>query len=768
MIKRATQEQACASGAAAWLDALRLRYAHRPGVLFGLSSAALLLPPPSAVAQHVASNSALQTTATASYPDGVWRDDFDTGVGAPPLWYTPQTGTCASNHLVNDGGSCIDTIVGDRNSWKGHLPVNSDAREWGDDPTGRTDSSVALQSAMNFVSNRREACGSVLLAPGTHLAHTLSAPSCIHLLGTPGEVSAAGTVLILNENDTYLLADASWVNNLATANNGGGLRDLILDGGSACSPSSPCGSKTTPTTGTIAVHIKDCFACLEQNLTIQNSDGFGELHTAITANGSANTNGEGANVWRNLTIQNNVRGGYFGLDGGANILADMRWDMMQFANNATNAAALTASQAGITLTVTSLTGSLLVGEIVSDNGVHLPVAEYIVACPVSGCSTPGNYTVSQSARIASEVMVANGYAGSCSSMRIDNGSPGNAGNVLATSGCTGVEAIGQTVTLAGAAASTEIIASLGFGKYVVSPSDQDVAAAAGSTAKVATQFDHDRAVGLHWGGGMTNFFYSSTPMNGNVSLRNASGFQLEGRFDSSSTVGPGAVADVSVLAASGAGNYSDGSIDGYFITGASSLPGPMIKLQMVSVNQLNSNRGIVISGNFNAFNLRSSAVAPVVSIGNCCTKVRDSTYSGGAIIPYPTSIMDVWGRGPDFLPTDQSGDGLTFAGRCLQDFLGSIDLLQCHLVWPGIGSPTHDVKFSLPMSSAVAFKWGFAGTGLALPESGGGPAYFVEPLFGQAVAVFGSLTNTNGGVANATINELPTPAVDFTLPVPVR
>lgn len=60
----------------------------------------------------VPNNTVLQQSNTISYPGGVWRDDFANGAGAGPLWFLPESGTCAANGRVNDGGSCVDAQGG--------------------------------------------------------------------------------------------------------------------------------------------------------------------------------------------------------------------------------------------------------------------------------------------------------------------------------------------------------------------------------------------------------------------------------------------------------------------------------------------------------------------------------------------------------------------------------------------------------------------------------------------------------------------------------
>lgn len=82
-----------------------------------------------------ADKAALALTPTSAHPLGLWRLDNAAGVGAPPLFYLPQPGTCASNGAANDGGGCIDTTAGDGNSWIARPDAAGiDFRQWGPKP----------------------------------------------------------------------------------------------------------------------------------------------------------------------------------------------------------------------------------------------------------------------------------------------------------------------------------------------------------------------------------------------------------------------------------------------------------------------------------------------------------------------------------------------------------------------------------------------------------------------------------------------------------
>ena len=93
---------------------------------------------------------ALQAALTASYPAGVWRSDYSTGLGAPPLWYVPETGTCAFNGRISDGGSCVNTTSGDGNSFYAVFPAQgADGRQWGMSTTS-SNNATALTAACTY------------------------------------------------------------------------------------------------------------------------------------------------------------------------------------------------------------------------------------------------------------------------------------------------------------------------------------------------------------------------------------------------------------------------------------------------------------------------------------------------------------------------------------------------------------------------------------------------------------------------------------------
>lgn len=114
-------------------------------------TAANLIAAAQGSANSVATNAALAATLQISYPGGVWRLTYGNGNKAPPLWYQPQTGSCATNSQVGDNGSCVD-VAADGNSWLAAVPDGGlDARQFGADPFGVVESSSALQKWGNWV-----------------------------------------------------------------------------------------------------------------------------------------------------------------------------------------------------------------------------------------------------------------------------------------------------------------------------------------------------------------------------------------------------------------------------------------------------------------------------------------------------------------------------------------------------------------------------------------------------------------------------------------
>jgi hypothetical protein len=121
-----------------------------------------------AIAPHVATLAALQSSTTATYPSGVWRDDYSAGLGAPPLWFLPESGTCVANSRANNGGSCVNSSGG--NSWYAVFPTSGvDVREFGAvgdwNGSAGTDNAAAVQAALRYAL---VVGGKLVVGPGSY------------------------------------------------------------------------------------------------------------------------------------------------------------------------------------------------------------------------------------------------------------------------------------------------------------------------------------------------------------------------------------------------------------------------------------------------------------------------------------------------------------------------------------------------------------------------------------------------------------------------
>jgi hypothetical protein len=99
---------------------------------------------------HVASNASLSAKGKVSAPQGVYRDHYAAGgLADGPTLFQPETGTCAANSWVNDGGNCVDSTSGDGNSWLAlHRNNTLNVREFGARGNNSTDDSAAIQAAV--------------------------------------------------------------------------------------------------------------------------------------------------------------------------------------------------------------------------------------------------------------------------------------------------------------------------------------------------------------------------------------------------------------------------------------------------------------------------------------------------------------------------------------------------------------------------------------------------------------------------------------------
>lgn len=173
-----------------------------------LSPAVMAQSSSGAPAPHTATLATLQGLSTASftcpecgagsaYPNGVWRDDYATGFGAPPLRYLPETGSCQANARVNDGGSCVNTSDG--NSFYALFPSTIDIREFGADPSGVGDSTAAINAAFAYAPN------GVIVAPcGTFSVGQLVIVGQVPFATSRLQFTGAGACTVLSQNAANL------------------------------------------------------------------------------------------------------------------------------------------------------------------------------------------------------------------------------------------------------------------------------------------------------------------------------------------------------------------------------------------------------------------------------------------------------------------------------------------------------------------------------------------------------------------------------------
>src|SRR5439155_16189996 len=95
---------------------------------------------------HVPDNETLTATSTADYPYGVWRDDYASGNGAPPLFYKAGGNACSLNAGNGDNGSQVKSADG--KCWLAQFPDSRyNIRQFGAVGNGSTDDSTAISNA---------------------------------------------------------------------------------------------------------------------------------------------------------------------------------------------------------------------------------------------------------------------------------------------------------------------------------------------------------------------------------------------------------------------------------------------------------------------------------------------------------------------------------------------------------------------------------------------------------------------------------------------
>lgn len=126
----------------------------------------------------VPDTASLKQAPTGTSPFGLWRLDYARGTGAPPLYFVPQAGTCANNGMTDDGGGCVDTTVGDGNSWKAVFPTGRfDIREFGAKSDNHTPADGAVAATIAYASARKGCAYVPSMAPGFTFERPISSAS---------------------------------------------------------------------------------------------------------------------------------------------------------------------------------------------------------------------------------------------------------------------------------------------------------------------------------------------------------------------------------------------------------------------------------------------------------------------------------------------------------------------------------------------------------------------------------------------------------------
>jgi hypothetical protein len=128
---------------------------------------------------HVPDNATLLTESTANYPAGIWRDDYASGNGAPPIFYKASGGACSLNSEAGDNGSQVPSSNG--KCWLAVFPSGMiDIREFGAKPDNATPADAAVV-ATNVYSAGIGACTYV---PSIYPGFTFQNPITLSNSGT--------------------------------------------------------------------------------------------------------------------------------------------------------------------------------------------------------------------------------------------------------------------------------------------------------------------------------------------------------------------------------------------------------------------------------------------------------------------------------------------------------------------------------------------------------------------------------------------------------
>ena len=220
-----------------------------------------------AIAPHVATLAALQSSTTATYPSGVWRDDYSAGLGAPPLWYEPSGSACSLAAGAGDNGSQVQSSNG--KCWLAVFPTaGRDVREWGAVGNCTVDDTVPIQAAISASTDQ-----TVLINSCYRITSGFSITAPVQIVGNnpmpyagwPG-LGAAATCATGIRVDTANLAAAFA---MSAAASGTEIRGLCIDNRSLNNTS---GATITAisTSGTALNNIRlsdnqiiGCFICVD-------------------------------------------------------------------------------------------------------------------------------------------------------------------------------------------------------------------------------------------------------------------------------------------------------------------------------------------------------------------------------------------------------------------------------------------------------------------------------------------------------------------------
>jgi len=148
---------------------------------------------------YVVNTTSLRATSTASFPNGVLR--LTDGVaGAPPLFFTPGTGACATD----DGASCVNSS--NSAHWSGQFPPGGrDIRQFGAVGDDTTDATAAIQAAINSLP----ATGGTIFFPNQ--TFKISSPGLFVGNGTGAALSTKQGVYLKGDGDP-LITGGGWDN----------------------------------------------------------------------------------------------------------------------------------------------------------------------------------------------------------------------------------------------------------------------------------------------------------------------------------------------------------------------------------------------------------------------------------------------------------------------------------------------------------------------------------------------------------------------------